>query len=93
MAYAIRAFRDALAGADLCHDGDEMLTQHIANARRWRTNVKDEEGRPMMLIGKDRPESPRKVDGAVACVLAWEARGDAVAADARPRRRGGLVFV
>ena len=93
MAYAIRAFRDALAGADLCHDGDDQLTQHIANARRWRTNVKDEEGRPMMLIGKDRPESPRKVDGAVACVLAWEARGDAVAADARPRRRGGLVFV
>ncbi|MCB0882686.1 MAG: hypothetical protein KDC33_10795 [Thermoleophilia bacterium] len=93
MAYAVRAFRDALAGADLCHDGDELLTLHVANARRWRTNVKDEEGRPMMLIGKDRPGSPRKMDGAVACVLAWEARGDAVAADARPRRRGGLVFV
>ena len=94
MAYAVRGFRDAIAASDLTHDGDDLVTQHVANARRWRTNVKDEEGRPMMLIGKDRPGSPRKMDAAVACVLAWEARGDAIAADAKPTRRSSqLVFV
>lgn len=94
MAYAVRGFRDAIAASDLTHDGDDLVTQHVANARRWRTNVKDEEGRPMMLIGKDRPGSPRKMDAAVACVLAWEARGDAIAAGAKAtRRKSTLVFV
>lgn len=40
----------------------------------------------MMLIGKDRQDSPRKMDAAVAAILAWEARGDAVAADAKAHR-------
>lgn len=86
MAYAVRQFRDALAASELTHDGDETFTSHIANARRWKTNVRDEGGRPMMLIGKDRQDSPRKMDAAVAAVLAWEARGDAIAADATARK-------
>ena len=87
MAFAVRGFRDAMAAGDLCHDGDDEFSRHIANARRWRSKVKDEEGRPMTLIGKDRQDSPRKMDAAVAAVLAWEARGDAIAASATARQR------
>lgn len=87
MAYAVRGFQAALAASELTHDGDAEFTRHIAHARRWRTKIRDEEGRAMMLIGKDRQDSPRKMDAAVAAVLAWEARGDAVAADASARRR------
>jgi hypothetical protein len=31
-------------------------------------------------IAKDHPDSPRKIDAAVAAVLAWQARLDAIAA-------------
>ena len=94
MAFAVRGFRDSLAASDMTHDGDEMFTRHVANARRWKTNVKDEEGRPMTVIGKDRQGSPRKMDAAVAAVLAWEARGDAIAANAQAKRPSRqIVFV
>jgi hypothetical protein len=36
----------------------------------------------MHTISKDRPDSPRKMDLAMAGTLSWEARGDAIAAGA-----------
>jgi stage V sporulation protein SpoVS len=39
----------------------------------------------MHTLSKDRPDSPSKIDGAMAGVLSWEARGDAIAAGAKPR--------
>jgi hypothetical protein len=34
----------------------------------------------MFTMAKDRPNSPRKIDTAIADTLAWEARTDALAA-------------
>jgi hypothetical protein len=34
----------------------------------------------MHTLAKDHLKSPRKIDAAMAAVLAWEARGDAVTA-------------
>jgi hypothetical protein len=42
--------------------------------------VLDDNEKPMHTLGKDSWRSPRKIDGAMAAVLAWEARGDAIAA-------------
>lgn len=92
IAFAVRAYRSAQTGGDLSHDGDDVLTRHIANARKARLNVKDDDGHPMWSIQKERPGSPLKIDGAMAGVLSWEARGDAVAADAKPRSNKA-VFV
>jgi phage terminase large subunit-like protein len=86
-AHAVRRLTAAVAAGDLSHNGDEVLRRHVRNARRWQTNIRDEEGRPMHVIGKDRTNSPRKMDAAMAAMLAWEARGDAVAAGANGRRR------
>jgi hypothetical protein len=83
MAYAIRNFTDAIAAGDLHHDGDSTLARHIGNARRQKVNVRDEDGRQMWVASKDRSMSPRKIDAAVAAVLSWEARGDAIASGAR----------
>ena len=41
----------------------------------------------------NKPAPGRKIDAAMALVLAWEARSDAVASGAKARRRGGAVFV
>lgn len=54
------------------------LTRHILNARR-------REKRGGIQIGKDRPKSNRKIDGAMAAVLAYEATCDARAAGVKSR--------
>jgi hypothetical protein len=40
----------------------------------------EETGKPLWLIRKERSDSPNKIDLAMAAVLSWEARMDAIAA-------------
>lgn len=83
-ALAIGTFTAAVNTGEVSHDGDADFARHIKNAVRWSTSAKDDEGRKLYLIGKDRPGSPRKMDAAAAAVLSWECRGDAIAAGATP---------
>jgi hypothetical protein len=66
------------------HGGDEKFTKQVKNAVRWPVNVYDDDHRQLHVVGKDRPKSKDKIDAAAAGVLSWEARGDAIAADAQP---------
>lgn len=78
---ALELFHNAVLEKDLSHDGSSHLHEHVINARR-RVN------RGTLQIGKEYPDSPRKIDAAVAAVLAYQARIDAVAAgvtDVQPR--------
>ncbi|HWP38934.1 MAG TPA: hypothetical protein VNL18_15415 [Gemmatimonadales bacterium] len=84
MAYAIRSFVTALAAGELSHDGNRTLEEHIANARKLYTPLTDEQGQPLWILRKDRADSPRKIDGAMAAVLSWVARTDAISAGASP---------
>jgi len=78
----IRAFDNAIRAGEISHDGNETLTQHLGNARRKYLHFNDDEGKPLWVIQKDRPDSPRKIDAGMAAALAHEARTDAVAAGA-----------
>lgn len=80
MAYAVRGYTNAMADGSLSHDGDPRLAAHIGNAYRRKTGIKDEQGQPLHTIQKERKDSPRKIDAAMAGCLSWEARMDAVAA-------------
>lgn len=80
MAYAIRSYVAAIAGGELSHDGDEQFEAHVANARRKGTGLVDEKGQGLWLLRKERPDSPDKIDGAMAGILSWEARLDAITA-------------
>lgn len=82
MCWAIRGGQDSLAAGDFTHDGDKQFVQHMRNAVKWATNVKDDEGRPMFVIGKETQMSSRKMDLAAAWILARECWGDAIAAGA-----------
>lgn len=86
MTYALRAFQDAIAEGTVSHDGDEDLSRHIANACRHDLTQRDDQGQPLWLIRKERQDSPLKIDLAMAAVLSWEARNDAIAAGATGRR-------
>lgn len=82
MAYALLSFVTAIAGAEISYGGHlaGAYTQHIGNARKQDVRVRDEHGQPLWWIRKERPESPMKIDIAMAGVLSWEARNDAIAA-------------
>jgi hypothetical protein len=41
--------------------------------------LRDETGAPLWTIYKERPDSPHKIDLAMAGALSWEARNDALA--------------
>jgi hypothetical protein len=86
VAFAVRGYMDAIGAGDLSHDGDIDFRRHMRNAVRMKLNVYDDEHRPMFSLQKDRPNSPRKMDAAMAAVLSWEARSDAIAAGATKRR-------
>lgn len=82
MAYAIRAFDQAMRVGELAHSGDADLARHIGNAVRKPLSLRDEDGNPLWWIQKERPTSPHKIDGAMAAILSWEARTDALTAGA-----------
>lgn len=72
---AVEQFEGAVRNGDLTHSGEYALTRHMLNARRRVRAGK-------LALGKESDYSPRKIDAAVAAVLAWQARLDAVAAGA-----------
>lgn len=93
MAFAIRAFDNAIKEGNLSHAGDPATTRHIGNSRRDHKGLRDEEGRPLWCIRKDRHDSPNKIDAAMASVLSWEARNDAIAAGATKQPAYQMLFV
>lgn len=79
MAKAVGAFAGAIASGDLSHADDPDYARHIANAHRLVLGIRDEEGRPMYVITKERPESRNHIDLDVSGILSWQARLDALA--------------
>lgn len=81
MTAALENFETAIKSGVIRHDGDARLVRHLGNARRHDLpGERDEQGKPLWLIRKERPDSPQKIDLAMAAVLSWEARTDALAA-------------
>jgi hypothetical protein len=79
MVDVLARFHDAVIDKRLSHDGSSLLTRHVLNARRRA-------GRTGITIAKEHPGSPRKIDAAMAAVLAYEARADSIAAGVGVRR-------
>jgi phage terminase large subunit-like protein len=85
MAPAVEAVDTAVRTGELSHDGDSRLARHVANAHKLYVRLRVDDGERLpFVIQKDRPHSPRKIDGAVASVLAFAARNDAIAAGVFP---------
>lgn len=82
MSYALEGFNTAITDGTLSHDGNPVVARHIANSYKHELPQRDEEGKRLWLIRKERHDSPDKIDLAMASVLSWEARTDAVAAGA-----------
>lgn len=72
---------------EFAHDGDSRVARHVANARR----------RPyqqFVSVGKESPDSPKKIDAAVCVIGARMVRRLVLASGKRRRKRSGkAVFV
>lgn len=79
MTAALETFNTAIREGTISHDGSKDLARHIGNARREELKQRDEQGKALYLIRKERPDSPFKMDAAMAACLSWEARCDAIA--------------
>lgn len=77
--HALERLTSAVGDGSLRHDGHEVLTEHVVNARRRTV-------RGHLSMSKEFPKSRRKIDAAMAAMLAFEARGDAVAAGVGSKR-------
>lgn len=69
---ALAQFHSAVTHKELTHDGSSAFARHVLQARRRQSRVG-------LTIAKEFPESPKKIDAAVAATLAWQARLDALA--------------
>ncbi len=83
MTAALEGFNTAIGEGAISHDGDKDVVRHLGNARKHELPQRDEQGQALWLIQKERPDSPHKIDLAMASILSWEARTDAIAAGAQ----------
>lgn len=94
MALAISAFDGAIKQGFVCHDGSQDLTRHLGNSRKDDSaHLFDEQGKPLWTIRKERPDSPLKIDAAMAGSLSWKARTDAIASGATQVKEPILMFM
>jgi len=94
MSYALENYNTSIASGNISHDGDSDLVRHLGNAYRHDLPQRDEEtGKALWLIRKERHDSPHKIDLAMASVLSWEARTDAITAGANQQKKAGIFFL
>lgn len=87
-AYATRSYAMAMRAGEVSHAGDEELNQHIGNSHRRDTRLRSDEGEPLWVIEKERRDSPFKMDCAMAGLLSWQARMDALTSGWKPTPAG-----
>src|SRR5688572_15644648 len=83
MTRTLKAYETAVRTGELGHEPQEDFAQHIANSVKRDVNLRDEDGERLYTISKESKMSPRKIDIAMAGVLSWAARIDALAAGAQ----------
>ena len=79
MSASIERFATDLSSGMVRHTGDQVVTNHMLNAQRVRS------GTMGWKLSKPSSDSDRKIDAAVASVLAWEARAYAIEKNLNPR--------
>ncbi|MCB0967915.1 MAG: hypothetical protein KDB37_13860 [Ilumatobacter sp.] len=96
MGHALREYRQAMTDGTISFADDGVMFDHLGNAvkRETKMTISPDSDEKLWLIEKDRPDSPRKIDLAMAGALSWQVRLDALAAGAKPkpkRPRGATV--
>lgn len=79
--YALRAYDEAINMGEVGHDNNQALIDHIAASGKNLLNRYDDEGKQKYRLAKRQRD--KKIDAAMAAVLSWQARLDALAEGAQ----------
>jgi hypothetical protein len=93
MAQSLAQYRATIEAGDMTHDGDRRLVAALGNAHKRMLNMRDDDGELLWIIQKERPDSPLKIDAAVAGSLSMQACEDAIASGALEDNYAGVTFV
>lgn len=88
-----RAYSTAMKTGAVTNNGDADQARHIANARKGDLKIRDEDETPLWTIYKERPDSIKYIDLAMAGGLSWQARLDVVAKGGWARKPKGKMIV
>lgn len=92
-AYMCRRYDQAIRSGEVLNDSDDTMASHVGHAQRFDAKVVDDEGKPMWRMGKERHDSPNKIDLAMAGALSWQAFLDATAAgETQTQQTYGVYF-
>lgn len=93
IATAVGSYAAAIKAGEVTHDGDEDFAAHIGKACKRDVRLLDEHGQPLWTIEKERRDSPFKIDLAMAGVLSWQARLDAMKTGEMKKRTSSKMLV
>lgn len=79
IARTLKSYQTSVRTGELGHEASSAFAEHVANAVMRDVNLRDEDGERFYVISKEQKNSPRKIDIAMAAVLSWSARTDALA--------------
>lgn len=97
MAYVLREYQEALDSGAISFGGRSVpdtiigktfsphddLIRHLGNAGKKELRLRDDEGQPLYVMQKQDGQMGLKFDAAMAAVLSWKARLDAIKGGAK----------
>lgn len=90
---AMRAFRTAQTTGELTHNGNKDYLRHIANSRKGDLRIRDDDETPLWTIYKERPDSLKFIDLAMAGCLSWQARLDALSKGGWQKKKSTMLVL
>ncbi|UAJ78324.1 large terminase [Leifsonia sp. ZF2019] len=102
MAYTLREYTEAIDTKSVRFGGIENpdgdfdphndLIRHLGNAGVKELRVKDEEGKPLLVMAKQDGQQELKFDAGMAATLSWKACADARRLGAKPKAKRKAVI-
>jgi len=90
---AMRAYKTAQTTGECTNDGNEAMARHIANSRKGDLRIRDDDETPLWTIYKERPDSLKFIDLAMAGCLSWQARLDALARGGWQKKKKSMIVM
>lgn len=79
MAPACRVYAGAITDGQVSHDGSGELGTQLGAANKRPLQLRDDRGQPLWILQKERPDAETPIEAAIAAVLSWTARLEALA--------------
>lgn len=83
-AYMCRTYQRAILTGEVHGNGDKNMSEHLGHAQKHEIKMVDEEGKPLWVVRKERHDSDKKIDLAMAGGMSNQARLDALKSGWQP---------